>query len=160
MCPGDVQGVQDGVLDGVQDDPVLAFLESIQKYDELINAKMVEYDQIMTLATKITPNMDGMPHGSDVTDKVGNAVVKLVTLAEETNRLVDHYITCKEQVTKALEQLPAMEYGVLHRYYVQGMTWEEVAKDMGYSDMQVYRYRLKGLASLKDVIECYTIPTV
>lgn len=153
----DVQGVQDGVQD-VPD--VLAFLESVKKYDELIDAKVAEYDQIMSLATKITPNMDGMPHGSDVTDKVGNAAVKLASLARETNLLVDHYISCKRQVIKALEQLPEKEYGALHRHYIRYMSWEEVAKDMGYCTMQIYRYKVKGLNHLKDVIESYTIPMV
>lgn len=153
----DVQGVQDGVQ-GVQD--VLTFLESVRKYDELIEGKIAEYDRIMTLATKITPIMSDMPHGSDMTDKVGNAAVKLTILAEETNRLIDYYIACKNQVIKALEQLPDKEYGALHRYYVQGMSWEEVARDMGYCSMQIYRYKMKGLYHLKDVIESYTIPMV
>lgn len=155
MYHDDPKSVHDGVLDGVQD--VLTFLESVKKYDELIEGKIAERERIMALATKITPNMDGMPHGSGVTDKVGNAVVKLATLAEETNRLIDLYVDRKAQVIKALEQLPAEEYGALHRYYIQGMTWEEVAKDMGYCGMQVYRFKVKGLNHLKDVIESYTI---
>lgn len=150
----DVQGVHDGVHD-VHD--VLAFLESVRKYDELIDAKCSEYDQVMALATKITPNMDGMPHGSGVTDKVGNAVVKLAMVAEELNKLIDLYVDRKAQVIKVLERLPAKEYGVLHRYFVRYMTLEEIAKDMGYCTMQIHRYKVKGLHHLKDVMESYTI---
>jgi DNA-directed RNA polymerase specialized sigma24 family protein len=59
-----------------------------------------------------------------------------------------------------LEKLPAKQYGTLHRYYIQYMTWEQVAEDMGVCSMTVWRWWQKGLESLTNVVECYTIPVV
>lgn len=134
------------------------WLEQVRKLDQMINAKLAERDRLKDMATDISPKpMDGMPFDNTgvVPRKMESAVVKLIDLADELNRLIDEYINHKQKVVKALEQLPAKEYGVLHRHYIRYMTWEQIAEDMGYSTMQVWRIRKKGLKNLQDVIECY-----
>lgn len=152
-----VQGVHDGVRD-VQ--AVCDWLDQVKKLDELINAKLAERQQLWDMATKITPELTGMPRGSGVSDKVGNTAARLADLAKETDDLVDRYVDHRDLVIKTLEKLPPMEYGALHRHFIQYMTWEEVAADMGKSYMQVWRYKKKGLETLACEIECYTIPVV
>ena len=128
---------------------VIRWLEKVKKLDELISAKMAERDQLFALATSVTANMDGMPHGSGISDKVGNTAVKLAQVAKEIDERVDAYINHKADILKALERLPANQYGALHRHYVLFMPWEEVAYDMDRSYMQVMRYRKKGLRNLQ-----------
>lgn len=152
-----VQGVHDGVR-GVQ--AVCDWLDQVKKLDELINAKLAERTQLMDMATKITPEVSDMPHGGGVSDRVGTVAVKLADLARETDDLVDRYVDHRDLVIRTLEKLPPMEYGALHRHFIQYMTWEEVAADMGKSYMQVWRYKKKGLEKLASEIECYTIPVV
>lgn len=157
----EVMKMTEGVHDGVQDvQAVIEWLEQVRKLDELINAKLTERDQLMDMATKITPDMSDTPHGSGVTDKVGNAATMLADLAKDIDCLVDEYVDRKLAVVAALEKLPPFQYGALHRYYIRYMTWEDVAEDMGRSYMQVMRYKKKGLRKLANVIECYTIPMV
>ena len=139
-------GVQD-VHDGVQD--VQAWLEHIRKLDELIRAKHAEYYQLLDMATRVTPSFDGMPHGSGVSDKVGNIAVKLADLANETNRIWDYYIDQRNAAIAVLEKLPAAEYGVLHREYVQGKTQEVIASEMGYSTVQIWRIKQNAMELLK-----------
>lgn len=131
------------------------WLNQVKMLDQLINAKLAERERLMALATNMNANMDGMPRGNNVSNKVGNTVVKLVELANETDKLVDSYIAQRTKVLQALETLPPNEYGVLHRYYIKYMTWDEVAEDMSYSRMQVWRLKNSGLERLKYVIECY-----
>lgn len=134
---------------------VIQWLERIQKLDELIKAKEAEYYQLMTMATNITPEMTGMPHAGGVTDKVGNYGVKLAMKAQETNAAWDRYIDERDAVIRVLEQLPAKEYGVLHREYIRYMTQEAIAEDMGYSTVQIWRIKQSGLRMLrKHVTEC------
>jgi hypothetical protein len=140
---------------------VVLWLEKVRKLDELIDAKCAERDQVWALATKITPVVSDMPHGSGgISDKVGKGGVDLGQLAKDLNDLVDQYVDYKAMVIRELEKLPAKEYGVLHRYYIQYMTWEQVAEDMGVCSMTVWRYWQKGLESLANVVDCYTIPVV
>ena len=134
---------------------VIQWLERIQKLDELIKAKEAEYNQLMTMATNITPEMTGMPHAGGVTDKVGNYGVKLAMKAQEVNAAWDRYIDERDAMIQVLEKLPAKEYGVLHREYIRYMTQEAIAKDMGYSTVQIWRIIQSGLRMLrKHVMEC------
>jgi RNA polymerase sigma factor (sigma-70 family) len=121
----------------------------IYKIDELIVAKKAEREMLMDAATKITAGMDGMPHGTDVADKVGNISAKIADLTGEIDRLHER----RDELMAVLESLPPDEYGALHRHYIRGMTWEEVAEDMNVSVATAYRYRKSGLAMLekKDV---------
>jgi RNA polymerase sigma factor (sigma-70 family) len=117
----------------------------IYKIDELIVAKKAEREMLMDAATKITAGMDGMPHGTDVADKVGNISAKIADLTGEIDRLHER----RDELMAVLESLPPDEYGALHRHYIRGMTWEEVAEDMNVSVATAYRYRKSGLAMLE-----------
>lgn len=132
-------------------------LEYVKMLDELINAKLAEREQLMALATDASPRpMDGMPFdGSDMSSsKVENAVVKMVDLAREIDRLIDQYIDHKKKIISLLEKLPEKEYGVLHRYYIRYMTWEKVAEDMGYCASQIWRIKKKALENFEKILKC------
>ena len=130
---------------------VVEWLEQVKKLDELIVAKEAERIQLWAMATKITPEMTGMPHGGGVTDKVGNIAVKLAQLAQETDAAWDRYIDQKAEVIRTLEKLPANEYGVLHRKYIRYMTQEAIAQDMGYSTVQIWRIEQSALDMLRNM---------
>ena len=131
---------------------VIEWLEQVKKLDELILAKEAERRQLWTLATRITPQMTGMPHAGGVSDKVGNIAVKLAQVAHETDEACDRYIDQKNLVISVLEKLPANEYAVLHREYIRYMTQEAIAEDMGYSTVQIWRIKQNALKSLKVIL--------
>lgn len=134
------------------------WLEQVKKLDELINAKLAERQRLMELATDISPKQsDGMPYSNTgtVSQKLQNAVCKLVLLDAEIDRIIDQYVDCKAEVVKVLETLSEKEYGVLHRHYIRYMTFENIAEDMGYSRQQVWRIKKKALKNLENVIVCY-----
>lgn len=150
--------VHDTVHDGVHDvsmmtyDDVLDWLNQVKMLDELIYAKISERDQWLELGTKITPIMSGMPHAPGVSDKVGNAAVKLADMADEINILIDKLINHKQQVCQVLEQLPAEEYGVLHRHFIQYKTLGQIAGEMNYSYMQIWRFKESGIGHLQTIL--------
>lgn len=145
------------VHDGVHDvSKVVKWLEQVRKLDELINAKLAERQQLMDMGTKITSGqMDGMPHADGISDKVGNVAAKIADLTKETDAAWDRYIDQRAEVIRVLEELPANEYGVLHREYIRYMTQEAIAEDMGYSTVQIWRIKQSALRMLlKHVIVC------
>ena len=152
-----VQGVHDGVQ-GVRS--VQEWLEQVRFLDELIKSKSAERDQLMQLATSITPQMTGMPHGGGVSDKGGNVAARLAELAKETDRLVDMYVDQRTAALGVIRRLPEKYYAVLHRYYIRHMSWEDVGCDLNIATMTVYRRRDKAFRLLEGVIECYAVPVV
>ena len=134
---------------------VREWLEGLKRLDELIDAKIAEKERVRALMVNTVGSLDEMPHAPGITDKVGNLTVKLITLEEELDALIDKYVDDKAEIVNAIEQLPDREFGVLHRYYIRRMTLEQAAEDMGYCTMQIWRIKENGLNILQDVMECY-----
>lgn len=136
---------------------VCEWLNNVKKLDQLIEAKTEERERLIAIATDISAKpINGMPYDNTgtVPQKMANAVCALVDLERETEKLIAHYIDTKQKIIAVIEQLPEKEYGVIHRYYIRGMTLEAIAEDMGYSTVQIWRIKKKALKSLSNVIEC------
>ena len=136
---------------------VREWLESVGKLDELINAKIEERRRLNEIATDTSAKMpDGMPFSNTgtVNQKMQNAVVDLVMLAQELDRLTDKYIDEKQKIIAAIEKLPEKEYAILHRCYIRRMKIEAISEDMGISTVSVWRIKKKALKNLANVIDC------
>ena len=129
-------------------------LESIKKLDELIDSKLAERDRIHALRINTVGSIDGVPRSSGIPDKVGTLTVKLITLEEDLDSLIDRYVNAKADIVKEIEGLPEREYGVVHRYYIRRMTLEQVAEDIGYCTSQVWRIKEKALEILDGNKRC------
>lgn len=132
------------------------YLGQIRRLDAKINNKLTERQRIMELATRITPSMSDMPRASGVSDKVGDAVLKLVALEEEINQTIDQLIDIRAEVVKLLEALPHDEYTVLHHYYVQGQTVESIADVMTprpKTPRQIYRIKARAMRRVQSILD-------
>ena len=148
---------------------VCEWLENYKKADELIHGKKAEKKQLqeerqrlIDIATDISAKPpDGMPHSNTgtVSQKMQNAVIAKIIVDGEIENIDNAIIALldyKKAVITAIEKLPSNQYGVLHRYYIRGMTYEKIAEDMGISTVHVWRIKKKAEETLSDVIECNT----
>lgn len=134
---------------------VIDWLNRVRKLDELINAKLAERDQWLSMGARLTSESDGMPHAKgSVSDPVGNAGAKLADLAKETDRLIDEYVDHKLKVIQAIEQLPAKQYAVVHKIFIQYKTQEKIAEELNCCTTTVWRIQQKALQNLQNAIEC------
>ena len=131
--------------------------------DQQIEDALAEKARLFALATDISPKPpDGMPFSNTGTpaQKMQNAVVDLIDLTKEIDRLVDLYIAKRQEIIAVLQCLPQKEYSVLYRYYIykdnksqKRMTWEQVAEDLGYCTVQVWRIKKNGFRLLQGMID-------
>lgn len=136
------------------------WLSGIKKLDQMIEGKIAERERLIALATDISPRMpDGMPYSNTgtVSQKMQDAVIDLIMLEKEIEKLIAEYVNKKQTIVAVLEKLPVREYSVLHRYYIRNMTLEAIGEDMGYCARQVKRIKKRALAMLKDVLECHHV---
>lgn len=140
------------------------YLDQVKILDTLILNKTAEQEQLRDMAEKITQANDGMPHGTGVSDKVGNAAVALVDLANEIAVLVVTFKGILQDVTKTIEKLPEEQYKVIHAKFILKRkelgnhrswyhSWEEVAEIVGYSESQVYRIKKKAVRNLQRILD-------
>jgi DNA-directed RNA polymerase specialized sigma subunit len=124
--------------------------------DQLIDAKIAERDRLKALATNVSSKpIDGMPFSNtnEVSQTMQNAVINLIMLEGELDKLIDTYIDKKQSVLDVLEKLPEAEYGVIHRHYIRYMTWEQVAEDMNYSTTHVWRIKKNAIMLLNVMLD-------
>ena len=143
---------------------VCEWLDNYKKVDELITGKRAEKKQLLNerqrlidIATDISAKMpDGMPYSNTgtVSQKMQNAVIAKVLIDGEirnTENAISAYIAFKNEVIRAVEKLPEIEYSVIHRYYIRGMTIEKIAEEIGYSTRQIKRIKKRALAMLGNI---------
>lgn len=129
------------------------YLGQIGRLDARINNKLREKQQIMELATKVTPTLSDMPRGEGVSDKVASAVTRLVAIEQEIDRIVNQLVDTRAEVVGLLETLPNDEYLVLHAYYVARLTIEATAETMVKSVRQVYRIKSRAMRRVQAILD-------
>ena len=130
------------------------YLERVSKLDALINNKLIEVEQLYALLTSISVSADeDRVQSSGSKDKVGTIVPKIVELKGEINDLIDSYVDEKQDIIQTIEQLPGIEYNVLHRSYVQYKNLSEIAEELGYSVAGVKSVKNRALKHLQTILE-------
>ena len=84
----------------------IEYLNQVKRLDSLIENKREEERELWTLATSMTQNSDGMPHGTSDPDKMTNIIQKIITARERTNSAIDRYVDAKQDVINHIEMLP------------------------------------------------------
>lgn len=93
----------------------------------IIQNKMIEKTQWKEVALGVTAHSDGeRVQSSGSKQKMSDAVIKYVDTEKEIDRLIDRFVDSKKEIIATIEQLNATEYDVLHKRYIQGMTFDEI----------------------------------
>lgn len=131
------------------------FLQQIEMYDSLVDAKIGERDKLWELATKITvPTDKEAIQTSGVSDKVGNIAAKLADIDRELNEIIDEYIDIKNECISFIEKLAdkPIEYRVIHKHYVQYKTFVEIEQEEGYSYQGIMKIKERALKRIEDFL--------
>lgn len=103
------------------------YLKQLEKMDTIIQNKMIEKTQWKEVALGVTAHSDGeRVQSSGSKQKMSDAVIKYVDTEKEIDRLIDRFVDSKKEIIATIEQLNATEYDVLHKRYIQGMTFDEI----------------------------------
>lgn len=143
---------------------VYEYLNQAKRLDSLIENKREEERELWALATSMTQNSDGMPHGTSNPDKMTNIVQKIIAAQERTNAVIDKYVDAKQDIIKHLEMLPRKQYDVLYWLYIKKRenrkpgqkwyyTWSEVAENLGCSEQNIANTRRRAVKNLQKILD-------
>lgn len=94
--------------------------------------------------------LDGMPRGgSGSNDALDNLLDKKSKLERQYWEKVTALTEEIEAIESAIERLEPRERTLIRLYYINGLTWEQVAVEMSYSWRQVHNIHGKALEQLK-----------
>ena len=130
------------------------YLEQVGKLNAMIENKMAEQAQWRGVAYGITSHSEGeRVQSSGNQQKMSDAVARVVDLEAEIDDLIDRLIDLKQEIIRSIEMLNATEYDVLHKRYIQGMTFDEVGAAKGKSKSWATTVHGRALQSLNGILE-------
>lgn len=108
------------------------FMQKIRLYDIHIQHKTDDLLFLRELTTKITPSYKTEPvSGGGNSDKIGDAVSKMIDLEAEIAVTIEAYIERKKKAGKILEKINNPDQAaVLYKRYFLYKSWEEISREM------------------------------
>ena len=130
------------------------YLLQIRRLDRLIENKCYEADHWKTVACGTgTYSTDERVQSSGSKQKMADAIDRYIDLQKEIDKEIDRLVDLKREVIRTIEVLPTDEYDILHKMYVQGMTFQDVADSAGKSYSWATTIHGRALASLQRVLD-------
>lgn len=103
-------------------------MSQIKKLDRMIVNKRIEIRQLKEIANNSTGDMTGEKvQSSGNPQRIAEAIVKYVDLEREIFQDINKLIDARRDVISVIEQLSTTEYDILHKLYVQNITFQDVA---------------------------------
>lgn len=90
-------------------------------------------EEIKTLPTISSPQMNGMPHGSGVSKPLEMYLLKKEALIEKLNRKIEKYTEELTRIEDILDKIEDVEVRAIARMrFIQCMKWEDIGYEVGY----------------------------
>lgn len=129
------------------------YLGQIREVKELIDNKKFTLEHLRSAASTISsPNSSGMQVDGSKDQEAGYAkrVQKIVDLEKEIEEYINYFIELESEIFSVIKKVKCdTEREILKNYYLELMTWEQVAEKMNYTERHVkrlYREALKNVS--------------
>lgn len=131
------------------------YLEQVEKIDRMIYNKQAELEQWMAIATSSTAPMDGTDRVQTSTNqqKMAEAVNRYVDIQREIDTDIGKMMQIKSEVIRTIEQLPTLEYDVLHKIYIQYRGFKEISGDYNKAYSWVTTIHGRALKHLQEILD-------
>ena len=124
------------------------YLNRYRELDAAINSLCDELAHWRAIATRITPPNRFEGRDTAPSDKVGQAVAKIIDLENRINAEIDILVDMRDDIREKISAVDdARLRQILVSRYINFKKWEEIAEIMGYE--QRYIFKLHGHALQK-----------
>lgn len=129
--------------------------EKLRSYRAIKKERDLLKEKIRELETELydprSQRLNGMPRNAS-----GGTNTRLEGQIERRDELIALYQEKESELTDAIleiegaiELLPSRDRALMRLYYIEGLTWEQVAVEMNYSWRQVHRIHGEALEKIK-----------
>lgn len=131
-----------------------AFLKQAKKLDRMINNKIAEKEQWLTMAKGMgSYSMGERVQSSGSQQKMADSVDKYVDIDREINECIDRLMEAKKDILNVIEQLNTTEYDLLHKIYIQNNELYEVANMVDKSYSWVTTVHGRALKNVQNILD-------
>lgn len=132
----------------------ICYLKQLEKLDTIIQNKEIEKAQWKAIALSVTSHSEGeRVQSSGSKQKMADAVDRWIMIEKEIDSLIDKMVDTKLEIIQTIEQLKATEYDLLHKIYIQRMTFKEVAAAKDKSVSWATTVHGRALQSLQKILD-------
>lgn len=125
----------------------------LNKYRKAVNDIKIASEELQTwreIATRISPQYSGMPHGSDGSDKLQTAVLEIAELSEAIEQHIREAKKLRSQVQQVIDGVEDNTLHTLLTYrYIHGKKFEEIALLMRYDYRYIRKLHKKALFTVQ-----------
>ena len=105
-----------------------------------------EKEEWRSLAEKITPSYSFEPKTQSVTSKVETGAENIVEIDKQLQEQIAKRVRLRLEIAKVIYDLESEKYQyLLSSRYIDGKKWEQIALDMNYSVVQIWRMHGEAL---------------
>ena len=131
------------------------YLQQVKALDVKIKQKIEEKEDLLRRARSISAIDYSKEKGRTISSSEA-AFAKMTDracdLEIEINREIDEFVNLKHAIINRIQQLAdANEIAVLHKRYIEFLSFNEIAKQMNYSILKIHYLHSGGLKHLKFV---------
>ena len=127
------------------------YLSQAYKLNHRIDCKLRQTENLRDLATRATASIHAeRVSGTKQRSPMENAIVKLIDLEYEINSDIDSLVDMKREIAVVISKLSSPSHKILLELrYLEGKTWDEIAKAMDYDLRWIYRLHGKALKEIE-----------
>ena len=127
------------------------YLSQAYKLNHRIDCKLRQTENLRDLATRATASIHAeRVSGTKQRSPMENAIVKLIDLEHEINSDIDMLVDMKREIAVVISKLSSPSHKILLELrYLEGKTWDEIAKAMDYDLRWIYRLHGKALKEIE-----------
>lgn len=115
------------------------YLSQIERLDRVIQNKLTEIYQLKTMACNIVVSTENeRVQTSGDKERMASTVAKIVDIEKEIDSLIDVQIERKNTIIRQIESIEDNDmYHILFNRYVKRANFNEIAKEMSYSERHI-----------------------
>ncbi len=126
------------------------YLSRYRRLDEEINAKLAQVEELRRRAQTVGGTNRSGTHGSFPYDRVSEITSRIVDLEREINEEIGRLTDVQSEIRAAIKTVHEERLRIiLELHYINGLTFDKIAKKMNYSHRQIYRFHEKALEKVK-----------
>lgn len=127
------------------------YLGQARFLDTRIDSKIQQVSRLRDLATKCTSTLSDMPKSpSPNQSNMENIICKIVDLENEINSDIDRLVDLKREIVGVIKEVENTDFQtLLEKRYLSYLTWEQIAKDMGFGIDNIFKLHRLALKNVK-----------
>ncbi len=131
------------------------YLNQAHRLDQRVSNKLMLIESLRSMTQKVTSSHkeNVVNYTQDVTS-LENTIIRLMEAEAELNKQIDALVDLKREILLNISALENIDLElVLMKRYLHFLSWEEIAREMGFSVRWVHSLHTRALTELDVVLQ-------